>query len=124
MAYREVSGSTNTRDIKKEGPGAQAEGIYGGRRTFETQFGEQSVYSFTGKDGTSFGLFGFTSLNRWMEAVPTGALTRITYTGKEVVETKRGKVAMHICKVEVDDGDPTGDVPAFDPDEVGTQSYG
>lgn len=118
MAYREVSGTTNTRDIKKEGPGAVAEGIYSGRRTFDTQFGEQSVWQFTGKDKTSFGIYGFTSLNRWMEAVPVGALTRVTYLGKEVIETKRGKVGMHQCRVEIDDDDldPTRYAPA--PDEV------
>jgi hypothetical protein len=120
LAYREVSGTTNTRDIKKEGPGAVAEGIYSGHRTLETQFGEQTVWQFTGRDKTLFGLYGFTSLNRWMEAVPVGALTRITYLGKEIVETKRGKVPMHQCRVEVDDDDiePTRTAQSFDPDEV------
>lgn len=120
MAYREVSGTSNTRDLKKEPVGTSVEGIYGGHRTFDTQFGEQTVWQFTGKDKTSFGIYGFTSLNRWMEAVPVGALTRITYLGKTIVETKRGKVPMHQVKVEIDDDglDPTRDVPVFDPDEV------
>jgi hypothetical protein len=113
MAYREVSGSTNTRDLKKEPVGTSVEGIYRGNRTFDTQFGEQIVFNFTGKDGSTFGVYGFTSLNRWMEGVAVGTLTRITYQGKTIVETKRGKVPMHQCKVEVDDDslDPTRDGP-------------
>lgn len=119
MAYREVSGSTNTRDLKKEPVNTSVEGIYRGHRNFDTQFGEQTVWNFTGKDGTTFGVYGFTSLNRWLESVPLGSLTRITYLGKTIVDTKRGKVAMHQVRVEVDDdgmdpGDPTVDAPAYD----------
>lgn len=120
MAFREVSGS-NARDLKKEPVGTVVEGIYKGHRTFETQFGEQVVWNFTGKDGASFGIYGFTSLNRWLESVSIGTLTRITYQGKQVVDLpKRGKTPMHICKVEIDDesSDPTVDAPTFDPEAV------
>lgn len=114
MAWKEVS--NNAIDIKTK-PGAEYTGTYLGSRTFDTQYGEQHVYRFD-----EFSCYGFTSLNRAMESVPVGAKVKIVYRGKEVIETKRGKVPMHMCQVFVDDsslpktGEP--EFPPFDPDEI------
>lgn len=116
MAWREVSGASNTRDLKKEPPGTAVEGVYIGHRTFDTAYGEQTIWNFAAQDGTRFGIYNFTSLGRWMESVPVGAKVKIVYRGKEVVETKRGKVPMHMCQVFVDDASVPSDGPEFPPD--------
>lgn len=122
MAFREVTGG-NAIDIKQT-PNQPYEGIYTGHRTFETQYGEQVVWNFRGKQG-SFGIYGFTTLNRAMETVAEGTLCRVTFTGKEKMKTKRGIVDVNTCRVEVDDSGPdTDDMPndypaqGFDPDDV------
>lgn len=123
MAFREVTGG-NAIDIKQF-PSLPHEGIYTGHRTFETQYGEQVVWNFRGKAG-SFGIYGFTTLNRAMETVAEGTLCRVTFTGKEKMKTKRGIVDVNTCRVEVDDSasadtdDMPNDYPAkpFDPDDI------
>ena len=115
MAWKEVS--NNAIDIKTQ-VGNEVTGKYLGSRTFDSQYGEQHIYNFEGKPG----VYGFTSLNRAMESVPVGATVKIVYKGKEIIETKRGKVPMHQCQVFVDDTTlPKGaepEFPAFDPDEI------
>lgn len=100
MAFREVTGG-NALDIKQT-PNIPYEGIYTGHREFDTQYGSQTVWNFRGKQG-SFGIYGFTTLNRAMESVSEGTLCRITFTGKEKMKTKRGVVDVNTCRVEVDD---------------------
>ncbi len=125
MAFREVTGG-NAVDIKQT-PGQPYEGVYTGHREFDTQYGVQTCFNFRGKNG-SFGIYGFTTLNRAMESVAEGSLCRITFTGKVKMTTKRGIVDVNTCKVEVDDSasaDPN-DLPDtypprpvdFDPDEA------
>lgn len=113
MAWKEVS--TNAIDLKTT-PGAEHVGTYRGSRTFDSQFGEQHIYNFD-----TFSCYGFTSLNRAMENVPVGAKVKIVYKGKEIVETKRGQVRMHMCQVFVDDAtlpkDAGPEFPPFDPEE-------
>lgn len=116
VPWRDVPTSSNTIDLKKQAPGYAVEGIFKGHRTFDTQYGEQTVWEFRGKDG-DFGVYGATSLNIQMQAVEVGTLTRIAYEGKKTVDTKkRGKVAMHIFKVQVNDDEPSGE--KFDQDEI------
>lgn len=114
MAWKEVS--NDAIDIKTK-PGNSVEGKYLGSRAFDSTYGEQHVYKLEGQPG----IYGFTALNRAMEQVPVGALVKIVYKGKTIVETKRGKVPMHQCQVFVDDStlpdDPTIGVPPFDPDD-------
>lgn len=107
MAYREVTG--NAIDIKT--PGTEVEGVYTGSRTFETQYGEQVVYQI-GEQG----VYGFTTLNMAMHAIPVGAKVKVVYMGKEKTKTKRGVVDLHKCKVYVDD-DGDGLPAPFGPDD-------
>lgn len=126
MAFREVTGG-NAIDIKQS-LNVPFEGIYTGHREFDTQYGSQTVWNFRGKQG-SFGIYGFTTLNRAMETVAEGTLCRVTFTGKEKMKTKRGIVDVNTCRVEVDDSasadtdDMPDDYPAqsFDPDNVKRQ---
>lgn len=122
MAFREVTGG-NSIDIKQT-PGQAYEGVYQNHREFDTQYGSQTVWNFRGKNG-SFGIYGFTTLNRAMESVSEGSLCRITFTGKKKMTTKRGIVDVNTCRVEVDDAASadTDDMPdtyppkPFDPDD-------
>lgn len=111
MAYKEVTG--NAIDIKT--PGTEVEGVYRGSRPIETQFGEQVIYQI-GEQG----VYGFTTLNMAMHAVPIGAKVKVVYIGQEMTKTKRGNVNLHKCRVYMDDenADPTGDAPRWDPDEI------
>lgn len=113
MAYKEVT-IGNAIDIKTK-IGNEVEGVYKGARTFETQYGEQHVYTI-GEQG----VYGFTSLNMAMQAIPVGAKVKVIYLGKEKRKTARGNVDMHICQVFMDDEgiDPTTSAPTFDPDEI------
>lgn len=110
MTYREVTG--NAIDIKT--PGTEVEGVYSGSRTFETQYGEQVVYNIGQQS-----IYGFTTLNIAMQAVPVGAKVKVVYVGKEKTKTKRGLVDLHKCHVYVDDDglDPTANAPRWDPDD-------
>ena len=119
-------------DIKTE-KGRIVEGIYRGFKTIDTQFGDNTVFSFTGKGGIPFQIYGFTSLNRQMDGVSPGALVRIRYDGKEIVNLKqRGPTPMHLCTVWIKKGggEPSTEPPTpttepvppagdrFDPDEI------
>ncbi len=126
MAWKEVGPANNTIDIKQKGKDFSIEGIYTGHREFDSQFGgTQTVWNLRTEAGI-VGIYSFTDLTRRMEGVTEGSLVRITYLGKEWIESKRGKVQMHKCKVEVDDAASadTDDMPdtypasSVDPDEV------
>lgn len=126
MTWKEVGPANNTIDIKQKGKDFSIEGIYVGHREFDSQFGgTQTVWNLRTKEGI-VGIYSFTDLTRRMEGVVEGSLIRITYLGKEWIESKRGKVQMHKCRVEVDDSasadtdDMPDDYPAanFDPDDV------
>jgi hypothetical protein len=54
-----------------------------------------------GEDGVGFGIYGFTNLNRAMEAVEPGTLVKITYQGTQNVQTKYGMKDVHQASVQV-----------------------
>lgn len=87
-------------DIKKQ-KGVSHEGTYRGKREITTKIGPQVIWDFLGEDGVSFGIYGFTNLNRAMEAVQLGALCKITYNGTQNVQTKFGMKDVHQCSVDV-----------------------
>ena len=94
-------------DIKKH-KGEAYEGTFKGSHKITTKIGEQTVWEFLGDDGVSFGIYGFTNLNRAMEAIEVGSLCKITYQGTQNVETKFGKKDVHQVSVQVwaDDDKP------------------
>ncbi len=100
MAFKEVTAGA-TIDIKTM-EGEALEGQYIGQKHITTEIGPQIIYRI--KQGASVkGVYGFTNLNRAMEAVCEGALVRLTYLGTENVKTKFGMKDVHQVKVEVDD---------------------
>jgi hypothetical protein len=88
MAWQSVS--TNAIDIKKH-KGEPYEGTYKSHREIQTPLGGQSIWEFIDDDGMPFGIYGFTNLNRAMEALEAGAKCKITYTGTQKVDTKYKK---------------------------------
>lgn len=110
MAWKQVSGG-NVVDIKRE-KGKQWIGIYRGNKEIETKLGHQVIWKFIDEDGTPFGIYGFTNLNRAMESVPLETLCRITYQGTQLLATKFGKKDVHMVSVEIDaDDDPKEETP-------------
>lgn len=100
--------NTTAMDIKKSVNQPHV-GHYTGFSKIETKIGEQVIWNFTDQDELSFGIYGFTNLNRSMSAIPVGTLCRITYKGTENVKTKFGMKDVHQVVVEVDtDEDETG----------------
>ena len=103
-------------DIKKEEPNGEGKypehvGVYNEFKTYPSSFDPTKLsylYKFTDLQGNIYSMFGFTVLNRYMEAVPIGSLVRIYYTGKG--KNKKGQ-DMHTCKVfykKVDAVESTG----------------
>lgn len=92
-------GGTN-RKTGKTNP-TSAEGYYLGSREVDSQkskTGKAKIHVFQTPKG-NLGVWGKTDLDRKMESVVLGAMTRITYTGMQ--ETKNNP--MYKYKVEVDD---------------------
>ncbi len=104
MPYMEVS--TNATDIKKT-PGKEYEGTYRGHKETTTKIGPQVIWEFTSDEGTGFGIYGFTNLNRAMERLAVGQIVKIVYKGTEKVQTKYGMKDVHQVSVQVwqDEGD-------------------
>ena len=92
-------------DIKKH-KGTAYEGTYKGKHEITTKIGQQVIWEFSGEDGVGFGIYGFTNLNRAMEALEPGVLVKITYTGTQNVQTKFGMKDVHQCSVEVWQDEP------------------
>lgn len=108
MAWKEV---TNTGiDIKKHKDIAYI-GEYKGKREITTKIGPQKVYEFVDEDGAKFSIYGFTNLNRAMEAVSEGSMCKITYLGTENVKTKFGMKDVHQVRVEVETEEETTEEP-------------
>ena len=100
MTFKEVN--TNATDIKKH-KSEPYTGTFKGSHKITTKIGEQTIWEFTDPAGLSFGIYGFTNLNRAMETIPEGSVVRITYLGTENVKTKYGQKDVHMVKVEIDD---------------------
>ena len=98
MGWKEVN--TNAFDIKKTKE--PFEGKFTGSKHISTNYGDQVIWMFEGKeDGLPIGIYGFTNLNRAMEALSPGTLVRIQYQGKELTETKKfGKTEVHQVSVQ------------------------
>jgi hypothetical protein len=77
------------------------EGYYRGKKDITTKIGPQVIYQFQGEDGSEFGIYGFTNLNRAMETVPLGALCRVKYEGTKNVQTKFGMKDVHQVAVSI-----------------------
>ena len=91
----------NTIDVKKKVDDPH-EGYFTGREDITTKIGPQIIWRFKDKNGTPFGIYGFTGLNFCMKNAPVGALLRITYKGTERRETKFGLKDVHQVFVEID----------------------
>lgn len=111
MSWEDVS--TNAIDIKKH-KGEAYEGIFKGHRNIDTKIGKQVIWEFADKDGVPFGIYGFTNLNRAMEALESGVAVRITYKGTENVQTKFGMKDVHQVSVQIwkqGENDKADDLP-------------
>ena len=116
MAWKEVG--NNAIDIKKE-IGKPIIGTYTGHKDIKTKIGDQVIWQFTDEDEQPFGVYGFTMLNRAMEAVKIGTLCRLTYRGTKNIKTKFGMKDVHQVLVEIDsdetedaaEGKAEGDIP-------------
>ena len=75
---------------------------YVGKNEVEGQFGDEIHHFFQKEDGTQVKVYGFTTLNRLLEAIPVGSFVRVIYKGKEKVQTKYGKKEVHQCTVDID----------------------
>ncbi len=104
MAYKKVNPGDVT-DIK-DSEGVPYEGIYQGCKEISTNLGTQYIYKFKTEAGKAFGIWGFTTLNTFMECVVIGSQCRITYTGQAEEKNKYGK-HLHLCTVEVDEDEGT-----------------
>jgi len=100
MARRKVDFG-DTVDIK-EVAGKEAEGTYLGHKEVDTNLGTSMLYKFERKNGEPFSIWGFTSLDIYMENVMVGTYCWITYKGLSEKKNKYGKHT-HMCMVEVDD---------------------
>lgn len=100
MAYKKVNPG-DVIDIK-EVVDVPYEGTYEGCKEVSTNLGTTYIYKFKDETGKSFGIWGFTTLNTFMEAVPVGMQCRVTYTGQAEEANKYGK-HMHLCTVEIDE---------------------
>lgn len=106
MPFKEINpSSSSTIDIKKS-PNEPFIGSYVGKKEIVTKIGPQIIWQYTSDDGEPFGIYGFTNLNRVMEAVPLGEMLRITYKGTQRLQTKFGMKDVHQVQVEAwEDGE-------------------
>ena len=106
MAWKTVT--SEALDIKKE-VGVEHIGTYTGHKDITTKIGAQVIWQFTDEDGKPFGVYGFTNLNRAMEAVAVGQTVKITYQGTQFVKTKFKPTGqdVHQVSVQIYEDDPT-----------------
>lgn len=84
------------RKTGKKNP-TQIEGYFLGSRAVETSKGAATIHVFQTPKG-SVGVWGKTDMNNQLGRVPSGAMTRVSFTG--MVATKNGE--MYKYKTEVD----------------------
>lgn len=97
MARKPVT--NNATDIK-DNEGVEYRGVYTGNKIIETKLGEQTLWQFQDENHQPFSIYGFTNLNRAMEAVAPGTFLYITYQGTKKVQTKYGLKDVHQVLVE------------------------
>ena len=110
MAWETVD--TKALDIKKH-RGETYTGTLTGHHGITTKIGPQVIWDLTGEDGVGFGIYGFTNLNRALEAITVGNLLRITYLGTENVQTKYGMKDVHQVGVQIFREDKTDEKLPF-----------
>ena len=106
MAFEPLK--VNSIDIKKE-KGKSYTGYFTGCDPITTKLGPQVIWRFKGKDGSLYGIYGFTNLNFCMKNAQIGALIRITYMGTKNMQTKFGMKDVHQALVEIDKADTMHD---------------
>ena len=100
MVYTKVNPG-DVIDIK-DAAGVPHEGVYKGCKEVSTNLGTQYIYKFETENGKLFGIWGFTTLNTFMENIPMGMQCRVIYTGQTEEKNKYGK-HLHLCTVEIDE---------------------
>ena len=98
MAWKNVS--SEALDIKKE-KDVEHIGTYTGSKAIVTKIGDQTIWQFTDEDGKPFGIYGFSNLNRAMEAVAVGQTVKIVYLGTKFVKTKFKPSGQDVHQVQV-----------------------
>lgn len=98
MPWKDVN--SDARDIKKE-KDVDHIGTYTGHKDIKTPLGDQVIWQYTDENGTPFGIFGFTNLNRAMEAVAVGQTVKIVYKGTQFVKTKFKPSGQDVHQVQV-----------------------
>ena len=83
-------------------PNKTLEAYYSGSKQVNTKFGEQWLHEFEKKDGKKVSVWGFTHLNRLLEATTKGVLCKVTYIGKSDSKNKYGNKS-HLCTLFFDD---------------------
>ena len=89
---------------------------YLGSKQVNTKFGEQWLHEFEKKDGKKVSIWGFTSLNRLLEATTKGVSCKVTYTGLSEGKNKWGKQS-HTCTLFFDETDKLEGIK----EELGTE---
>lgn len=98
--------TNNAVDIK-ETEGVEYRGIFTGSKVIETKLGEQTIWQFQDENHQPFSIYGFTNLNRALEAVAIGTFIYITYRGQKTVQTKYGMKPVHQVDVDAEVPDTT-----------------
>jgi hypothetical protein len=89
-------------DIKKE-VGKEYVGKFVSSNSWAGNFGQSFIYKFVDEKNIPFSIFGFTTLNRFMENIVAGTWVKIIYTGKK----KNKKMQdVHTCEVFVKLAEP------------------
>lgn len=68
--------------------GDKLEGVYESKEEFEGNFG-QTIKYVVNSNGTKYGVYGSSSLNRQFANVPTGSYVWIEYTGETTSQNGR-----------------------------------
>ena len=55
------------------------------------------IHKFTDVEGKPYGLYGFTTFNRLMEATPNGSMVRVSYAG---MGKNKKQQDLHLCKIQ------------------------
>ncbi len=103
MVYKDVPKGDTVRLNSDEQIDVPHEGEYLEGKPVNTKYGEMMLYKFRDKSGKTFTIWGFATLDSFMENVKAGNQCRLTYKGRSDTPNKFGKY-IHLCKVEVNDG--------------------
>ena len=93
----ETAKTWNNKDLQE---GAELEGVYVKKGTFNGENGEVAVYTIETKDGEKWSVFGSASLGNQFANIPEGSYVWITYKGKETTKANR---TVKVFTVDYDD---------------------